>query len=248
MKFPIALQPFTIREEMGQDYFGAFAKVAEIGYQGVEIGPPPEGITVEVMKERFTAMGLHVIGCHASLEQVTDGLDALIDYLHELGGSYVVLSHRFESKQEVLDAAKLFNQIGANCRERNVQFLYHNHDWEFVTFDGQYAMDILLEETDPELVQMELDIYWVKKGGEDPVAYLRKLKDRCPLLHIKDMEPGAEQFFAEVGEGIMKWDEILEAAAHVGAKWLVVEQDHSRRNPMESIAMSYRNLQGMGVV
>ncbi|WP_219833924.1 sugar phosphate isomerase/epimerase [Paenibacillus sp. R14(2021)] len=247
MKFPIALQPYTIREELKQDFLGSFTKVAEIGYQAVEAGPPPAGITVAEMKAHFDRIGLGVIGCHAGLDQLTNDLDALLDYLDVFGGRYVALSYNFASREAVLEAAAAFNKVGAACRARGVQFLYHNHDWEFQKFDGEYALDILLQATDPELVKLELDVYWAKKGGEDPAAYMRKLKGRCPLLHVKDMEPGEERFFAEVGEGILDFADILAAAEEIGTEWLVVEQDACRRSPFESIAISFNNLSGMGV-
>jgi sugar phosphate isomerase/epimerase len=248
MKFPVALQPYTVREELNRDYFGTLTKIAEIGYEGVELGPPPPGITIAELKNHLNRLGLKVVGSHAGLEQLTNGLDAQVDYLHAVGGTYIALSHRFDSRQAVLDAARIFNRIGENCRERGIQFLYHNHNWEFITFDGEYAYDILLEATDPELVKMELDTYWVKRGGADPVEYLRRLHNRCPLLHIKDVEPGDEQFFAEVGEGILDFDAIFRAAEAAGTAWLVVEQDTCRRPVFESIAISYRNLQRMGVI
>ena len=126
MKFPIALQPYTIRDELQKDYLGSLTKVAEIGYQGVELGPPPAGISIAQFKQHLDQIGLQVIGSHARIEQLTNDLDAQIDYLHEVGGRYIVLSYRFDSRQQVLEAAERFNQIGANCRSRGVQFLYHN--------------------------------------------------------------------------------------------------------------------------
>jgi sugar phosphate isomerase/epimerase len=109
-------------------------------------------------------------------------------------------------------------------------------------------LDILLRETDPELVKMEMDTYWIKRGGEDPAAYLSKLQNRCPLLHIKDMEAGEEQFFAEIGEGILDFTKISKAAEAIGTQWLVVEQDQSRRDPFESLAISYRNLHHLDLI
>lgn len=95
---------------------------------------------------------------------------------------------------------------------------------------------------------MELDTYWVKRGGEDPVEYIRKLENRLPLLHIKDMESGEEQFFAEIGDGILDFPAIAQAAEASGTKWLVVEQDLCRRPPFESLAISYRNLKQMDII
>jgi sugar phosphate isomerase/epimerase len=248
MKFPVALQAYTVRDELDKDYLGTLAKVAEVGYRGIEIGPPPEGISVAEFKNYMNGIGLQVIGAHAGLEQLTTGLAAQVEYLHQVGGANLALSQRFDSRQQVLESAELFNHIGENCRQAGIQFLYHNHNWEFVRFDSEYAYDILLGATDPDLVKMELDVYWVKRGGAEPVDYLRKLHGRCPLLHVKDMEGGEEQFFAEVGEGILDFDAILREAAEAGTEWLVVEQDLCRRPVFESIAISYRNLQKMGVI
>lgn len=248
MIFPIALQPYTVRDELAKDYLGTLSRIAEVGYQAVELGPPPEGISIDALKQHLQQIGLGVVGAHAGIAQLTDGLDDLSTYLHEVGGTYVAISYRFGSRQDVLDAARQFNTIGQRCRERGIQFLYHNHNWEFTRFDGEYALDTLLAETDPDLVKMELDTYWVQRGGEDPVAYLRRLRGRCPLLHIKDVEPGEEQFFAEVGEGTLDWGAILREAEAAGTQWLVVEQDRSRRPVFESIAISYRNLKAMGAI
>lgn len=246
--FPVALQPYTIRDHLSKDFLGSLTRVAEIGYQSLELGPPPEGISLAEMKAHLDHLGLKTMGAHAGLEQLQHDLDSITDYLQEMHARYVTLSCRFESKAQVLEMAEVFNQIGQRCHERGVQFLYHNHDWEFVKFDGVYALDLLLEHTDPALVQMELDVYWVARGGENPQAFLAKLQDRCPVLHLKDMEAGDEQFFAEVGEGILDIPAILQVAEQVGVKHLVVEQDLSRRDPMDSIAISLQNLQQLGVV
>ncbi len=248
MKFPVALQAYTVRDELAADYLGTLTRIAEIGYEGVELGPPPAGISLADFRDHMEGIGLRVVGSHAGLEQLTDDLAAQVDYLHAMGGHYLGLSYRFGSRQDVLDAARRFNRIGDACRQEGIQFLYHNHDWEFTRFDGQSAYDLLLEATDPHLVKMELDTYWVKRAGEDPVEYLNRLRARCPLLHIKDMEPGEEHYFAEIGEGVLDWDAIFRAADAAGTQWVVVEQDYCRRPALESISISYHNLQKMGVI
>lgn len=246
--FPIAVQPYTIREALARDYEGSLRRVAQIGYKGIELGRPPEEMTVAAQKALLDSLGLRVVGTHAGFDTLEFEPDAIADYLEEVdGGKYVAISLRFASKQEVLDKAGKMNAIGERFRRRGITFLYHNHDWEFVRFDGEYALDILLRETDPELVQTELDTYWIRKGGEEPAAYLRKLKGRAPMLHIKDMEAGEEQFFAEVGEGIIDFHAVAEAAEEIGVKWMVVEQDRSRRDPFESLQISYENLHKLGI-
>lgn len=247
-RFPIAVQPYTVREAMGRDYVGTLEKLAAIGYEGIELGLPPEGMTIAEQKALLDRLNLRVVATHASFDSLDDDFGRLAEYLQEVGGKYVTVSMRFESKEDLLRKAARFNRIGETCRAGGATFLYHNHDWEFERFDGEYALDLILRETDPELVKLELDTYWVRKGGEDPAAYLSKLRGRCPLLHVKDMEAGEERFFAEIGEGVLDFPAIAEAAAAAGTEWFVVEQDLCRRDPFDSLAISYRNLVSMNLV
>ncbi|WP_052487303.1 sugar phosphate isomerase/epimerase family protein [Gordoniibacillus kamchatkensis] len=248
-RFPVAVQPYTIREALAQDYAGSLERVAAIGYKGIELGPPPEGMTVSAQKALLDRLGLRVIGTHAGFDTLDFDPDEIADYLEETdGGKFVTISLRFGSRQDVIEQARKMNGIGEKFRRRGITFLYHNHDWEFAKFDGEYILDILLRETDPELVQTELDTYWIKKGGEDPAAYLSKLKGRAPLLHVKDMEAGDERFFAEIGEGIIDFAEVAGVAEQIGVQWLVVEQDLCRRDPFESLKISYGNLLKLGLV
>jgi sugar phosphate isomerase/epimerase len=248
-QFPVAVQPYTIREALSQDYEGALEKVAAIGYKGIEIGRPPQGITVARQKTLLDRLGLKVVGTHAAFDTFDFDANAIADYLEEVeGGRFVAISLRFSSREDILEKAKKMNAAGEAFRKRGITFLYHNHEWEFEKFGGEYALDILLRETNPELVQTELDTYWIKKGGEDPAAYLRQLKGRAPMLHIKDVEKGEEQFFAEIGEGVLDFKEIADVAEEIGVQWLVVEQDQSRRDPFESLRISYENLTKLGIM
>jgi sugar phosphate isomerase/epimerase len=246
--FPIGVQPYTIREQLTQDYIGSLEKLAAIGYGGIELGLPPEGMTVAEQQSLLQRLGLQVIGTHGPFDSLEADWDALIDYLNETGGRFIAVSLRFTSTEDVLEKARHMNRIGRHCRNRGIQLLYHNHDWEFIRFEGETALDLFLRETDPEWVKMELDTYWVAKAGRDPTAYIRQLINRCPLLHIKDMEMGEEKFFAEIGEGILDFPEIARAAEEAGTEWFIVEQDQCRRNPFESLSISYRNLQAMNLI
>lgn len=248
-KFPIAFQPYTIRHRLTEDYAGSLEKVARMGYRGVELGMPPEGMTVAGQKALLDRLGLQVINTWGGFNSLEFDTEPLADYLDEVGGAYVTVSLLFDGTMEdVLSKAQKMNRIGEKLRRRGKQFLYHNHDWEFKRIGGDYILDILLRETDPDYVKMELDTYWVKRGGEDPAAYIGKLRNRCPLLHIKDMEAGEEQFFAEIGEGILDFADIAKAAEEAGTEWLVVEQDECRRDPFESLAISYRHLSEMDLI
>ncbi|MFF2481738.1 sugar phosphate isomerase/epimerase family protein [Paenibacillus sp. NPDC058071] len=247
--FSVSVQPYTVRDHLSKDYIGTIKKIAEIGYRGIELGPPPAGMTVAEQKSLLDQLGLKVTGFHSGIEELASNPDGIADYLEAVDAEkYVALSYHFDSEEDLLIKAAQLNEIGSRLRERGVQLLYHNHDWEFKTFNGVYALDRLLQETDPSLVKLELDTYWVKRAGLDPVEYLSKLRGRCPLLHIKDVEAGEEAFFAEIGEGILDFKAIARTAKEVGTEWLVVEQDFSRRDPLESLAISYRNLKRLELI
>jgi sugar phosphate isomerase/epimerase len=137
-------------------------------------------------------------------------------------------------------------------------FSYHNHSFEFIRFPhgegSRTALDIIYDESDPRYLQAEIDTYWVQHGGGDPVAWIQKVKQRMPVVHLKDMviaEPPhprmGSQWMAEVGEGNLNWPAILSACAESGIEWYAVEQDICQRDPFESLAISYRNLVRMGL-
>ncbi|WP_100405223.1 sugar phosphate isomerase/epimerase family protein [Bacillus solitudinis] len=249
MKVKVGLQPFTIADELENDFLGSFVKVAQIGYQGVEVGYPLNNVSSSQLIEHFESLNLNIISCHVMLEHLTEEFEHVMEFMKEIKANYLVLSyHEFHSKKEVLETAEFFNEIGSKCNSQNIQFLYHHHAHEFIKFEEECGLDILIRKTNPSLVQFELDTYWIKKGGKNPIDYIKKLKNRCPLLHIKDMEAGPEEFFAEIGEGILGFDEIINAALNTGTEWFIVEQDKCRRNPMESIRISYNNLKKMEVL
>lgn len=247
--FPIAVQPYTIREALAKDYAGALRQVAAIGYKAIELGFPPAGMTNAEQKALLDSLGLQVIGMHAGFDTLDLDVERIAAYLDDVEGKrYVAISLRFASRTEVLEKARRMNELGADFKRRNISFLYHNHDWEFTRFDGEYALDILLRETDPDLVQTELDTYWIKRAGEDPVTYLQGLKGRAPLLHIKDIEAGEEAMFAEIGTGILDFPALARVAKDIGVQCLVVEQDQCRRDPFASLQLSYDNLRRLGIM
>src|SRR5678816_663196 len=114
--------------------------------------------------------------------------------------------------------AASLNKIARACHERGIDFAYHNHSFEFQKFDGKTGLDIVFENTEPHLVKAELDVYWVKHGGEDPVARINKFGDRVIALHLKDMAAGDDKKFAEVGRGTLDFKAILDAATKNGVR------------------------------
>jgi sugar phosphate isomerase/epimerase len=250
MAISVSLQMYTVRDEAEKDFAGTFRRVADIGYPAVELAGTG-GLSGRDLRKLLDDCGLALSGAHVSLDQLETNLAASLDYQSELGNRFVICPWLPEDRRKTGDdyrkLTEPLNRAGEACRERGMQFCYHNHAFEFTKFDGQNALDILFEATDPSLVKSELDTYWVQFGGENPAAYVRKYAGRVPLLHIKDMTAGGEPTFAEIGEGILDWPAIFEASEEAGVEWYIVEQDKCARPSLESAEISLRNLQRWGI-
>jgi sugar phosphate isomerase/epimerase len=127
-------------------------------------------------------------------------------------------------------------------------FSYHNHSFELVCFGERTGLDIIYQESDPCYLQAEIDTYWIQHGGGDPAAWVKRMKGRMPVVHLKDMVIAAgEQTMAKVGEGNLNWSAILQACREAEVEWYAIEQDVCQRDPFESLRISYENLKTMGV-
>jgi sugar phosphate isomerase/epimerase len=139
-------------------------------------------------------------------------------------------------------AANNFNRYGRLCRDHGMRFLYHIHGHEFVDFAGKTGMDILLEETDPQYVAFEYDTYWVEHASLDSVSLYRRIGNRCPYIHFKDMNNRTEMIDTEVGAGMLDIPALLKEGKARNAEWYIVEQEEFDKEPLESVAVSLRNL------
>ncbi|MHB9022922.1 MAG: sugar phosphate isomerase/epimerase family protein [Armatimonadota bacterium] len=240
----IGLQLYTVRDETRKDFPGTLRRVAEIGYAGVEFAGF-EGQTAEAVRALLDETGLFPAGAHIGLGSLQENIQQLIDYQLTLGNRNVTLGGipAPTDADGWKKAGEMLSEYGRILHEQGLQLGYHNHAHEFKQYDGEYALDILFGNSDPRYLHSELDLFWVTKGGEDPVAYINKYANRLTLLHMKDMAPGEEQTFAEVGEGILDWPAIIAAGrGAAGVQWFIVEQDVCQRPTLESAAISYQNL------
>jgi sugar phosphate isomerase/epimerase len=250
-QIPIGLQFYTLREDAQRDFVGTLKQVAALGYAGVEFAGYGE-LSAAQLRAVLDDLGMASIGAHVPLEVAVSDINAVIDYHLTLGSATVTIPWLAESlrgeKASWLSVAAQLREIGAACRAQGLQLCYHNHDFEFARFDGVYALDLLYDAVDPALLQAELDLYWVKKAGEDPAAYVKKFAGRVPLLHIKDMANDADGSFAEFGEGVIDWEPVFAAAPAAGVRWYIVEQDRCLLHPcLESVAISMANLKKRGM-
>jgi sugar phosphate isomerase/epimerase len=245
-QIPVGVQLYTLRDEMSTDFLGTLRKVADIGFAGVEFAGFG-GLSAREIKAALDDLNLRPAGAHVGLDGLQD-LPAVIDFHLEIGNRYIVMPWATaDGAAGWRELAKTLDGIGQDLKRHGIQLCYHNHAHELAPVDGVTPLDLIFATADAENLQAELDLYWVKKGGVDPVAYLNCYAGRVPLVHFKDMAADADGSFAEVGTGILDWPTIARAAQAAGAEWFIVEQDVCTRPALESVAISLTNLKAMGL-
>lgn len=250
----LAAQLYTVREytQTAGDFAASMRKVRVMGYTAVQvsgIGP----ISNQDVKAIVDENGLTICITHIGYDRLTQDLPAVIAQ-HQLWNCQHVAvgsmpdAYRTEGETGYKRFAKEAGEIGRQLREAGLTFSYHNHSFEFVRFGRRTGLDIIYDESDPRDLRAEIDTYWVQHGGGDPAQWIRKMKNRMPVVHLKDMVmAGGEQAMAEIGEGNLNWPAILDACREAGVEWYAVEQDICLSDPFESLAISYRNLSTMGL-
>lgn len=245
MKLPIAIQLFSVRDAASEDIEGTLKALKEMGYSGVEFaglyGKKPEEIRAMCEK-----IGLVPLSAHVPYVQLRDNMDEKIDECVALGCKYVAIStmHREfhkggEEHEGVYDNLK---KISARLREHGIQFLYHNHSYEMIEYEGKRLYEWLFESMDEGELQPEIDTAWMELEVGEAESYLRKFKNRCDLVHIKNFygkegydelvhspelqKPRGAFDFCNFERGRLDVLPIARTAIESGAKWLVVEQDN----------------------
>ena len=244
----ISLQLYTVRDLTSVDMPGTLRKLSEIGYTAVEFAGYG-GLSPRDLRAALDDNGLRASGAHVPLGDWKKDLEAVLEDLKTLGCYHAVVPMALREGRDAGAVSRLaanLDRWGELCRSEGVTLSYHNHDFEFERLDGGATMwEILLGETDPSLVKLELDLYWARYAGLDPASLLGELGDRVSLVHLKDMASDAERSDVPVGTGAMPWTELLEAADEAGVYWYVVEQDNPGDDPLEDVRRSLENLRGM---
>lgn len=244
----IAAQLYTLRDFLKTpDEIGlTLKKVKEIGYSAIQasgVGP----VDPKELKRMADEAGLKICASHISYDRLKEDLDAVMEEHKVWDCNYVglgIMPRQFWGTREgYLTFAKEFNEISKKIFHHGLKFIYHNHNLEFERFGDETGLDLLLLNTDPETFGVELDTYWIQAGGGNPVEWIKKVKGRMDVVHFKDMTvSGFNQLFAEIGEGNLNWHAIIDVCRETGVKWYAVEQDVCRRDPFESLQISYNYL------
>src|SRR5436305_1306198 len=231
----IGLQLYTVRNQMKHDFDGTIGKVASIGYKEVEFAGyfkhTPQQIRTILDHNGLTAPSMHI-----DYPSLFEKFPQVVADSQVVGHQYIVCPWIDEKVRKSPDgwkrAAEVFNKAGEISKKANIQFAYHNHHFEFVQVDGKFAYDLLLEQTDQNLVQMEMDLCWMTVARQDPLKYFARYPGRFPMVHVKDVKkvptakkPGQPVEFKKVfpemtavGSGSIDWKHIFASAGNAGIK------------------------------
>lgn len=260
----IGLQLWTVRTEMGDDPVGTIKKIQAAGYSHVENAGYHDRKFYGQTKENFRLLlqghDLKMHSGHISTGfgqgkesyNMANNWEKVCEDAVYMGQKYIVCGYFQEGERKTIDdykkLAALFNTCGAKAKEFGLQFCHHNHDFEFMPINGVIPYDILLKETDKNLVKFEIDHYWTKKANVNVKKLVKKNEGRFPLFHIKDMDNTPQHSFAEVGTGIIDWNGVFKLAPKAGLDLFFIEQDVcSTMPPLESIKVSIDNLKKLRV-
>jgi sugar phosphate isomerase/epimerase len=254
----IGIQLYSLRDAMKEAPKETVKQVGEIGYTFVEPAGYGDGKFYGMEPAEFKKVvnnaGMEIISSHtgqplpdsANWDKTMEWWDKCIQAHKEIGVKYIVQPFMGEKAYNSLEGLKkyveYFNAVGEKCSENGIRFGYHNHDQEFTTeFNGTRIYDYMLQNTDPEKVFFQIDLYWAVEGEANPVNYFEEYPGRFTLWHVKDK--------AEVGaSGNMDFEEYFQYANQSGMKYHIVEQEEYNYEPIESVEKSYQFLKNADFV
>jgi sugar phosphate isomerase/epimerase len=249
----VGLQLYSLRDQLPKDVKGVIAKVAAAGYKEVEtFGYSKQngfwGLDAKAFSSLLKANGLKTPSGHFGLDEYfvhgkTTDLESYIDAANATGMTYVIVpsinGEVLKSADQFKEVAEKLNKAAEMCKKSGLQLGYHNHNFEWKPIDGTTFYDTILKETDPKLVHMEMDIFWVVRAGQDPVKLFKQHPGRFALCHIKDRDKKQTDLNTEIGKGSIDFKTILSHAKLAGLKHFIVEQEnYINIDPFVSIAES----------
>ncbi|MDQ0208147.1 sugar phosphate isomerase/epimerase family protein [Alkalicoccobacillus murimartini] len=244
MKEKFAAQLYTLREEMKRGIAPVFAELKQMGWAGVQLSALPEGHDPDEIASYLKKYQLGTAGVHVGLSRLETDLEAVLKETKNYNTVDIVCPF-LSSELRTIDGYKKVKQtLNALARDsKGFRISYHNHDFEFkTTVNNQSALEFLLEPSVENEILAEIDVYWVKKAGIDPLTFIQPYTQRMPLIHLKDITKDAEETFAELGTGQIDFKPILQWGERSGVEWYIVEQDLCEGDPMKSLEISLQHL------
>lgn len=240
------IQLWTLRDIIKADPKAVLSEMAKFGYTQIESFEGEQGIFWGMQPKEFKSYldgeGLKLVSSHCDWKT---NLDRKAADVASVGGKYLICPWLGPQKsiENFKEFADSFNKAGEICKKEGIKFAYHNHDYSFKEIDGLIPQQVMLEMTDPTLVDFEMDIYWVVTAGIDPISYMTKYKNRFKLCHVKDRLKDTNEPFASctLGEGIINYSEILKKAKGLGMEYFIYEQEKYDTNGVLSNAKESAN-------
>jgi sugar phosphate isomerase/epimerase len=234
---PVGLQLYSLRAEFTRNVPATLEKVRGYGIKQVELAGT-YNLSPEKFKQMLEANKLKAVSGHFPFERYRDDIEGVARDARTLGLQYAGcawIPHEGDFEEKACRAAiATFNQAGEALAKHGIKFFYHCHGYEFRPHADGTLMDLLMKETNPKFVRFEMDVFWVKHPGQDPVSWLEKYPKRWELMHVKDMKKGVTGDFSgksdvandvAVGTGQMDWPAILKAAKKSGVKYYFIEDE-----------------------
>jgi sugar phosphate isomerase/epimerase len=240
------VQLYMLRRQATTDLAGVFRAIHDANFAQVELYPIAYDHPAPELRRMVEDAGLGAVAGHFDYP----GLEGKLDYAQQLGLKYVVCPmiprDQWTSLAGFGQAADLFNRVGKQLQARGMKFVFHNHDYEFRPLEGSTGFNYLMQHTDPALVKLEFDLYWLTQAGEDPLAMMKTHADRLRLIHLKDRlagavtsyTPDAPQYFTELGQGTIPWRPLLLQAHAQGIKYAFVDQDETKLPLTQSLSVN----------
>lgn len=242
----IGVQLYTVRSEMEQDFEGTLRRIAALGYDEIEFAGLFNRDPKEV-RDLVRKLGMKIVSSHINSERLNSDPASAIEETKSLGAQYMVLAWFPPEQRKTLEQWKtwvtLINRVGKMCKQKGIQFLYHNHNFEFEPVDGVEPFDLLLKTVDRRYVKFELDLYWLKLAGREPERLFLKYSKGFPLSHVKDMNK-TEQKMVDVGDGRINFADIFKQSKTSGMQHYFVEHDETKA-PFETLERSIKYLRGL---
>ena len=226
----MGVQAYSVRDALNEDFAGSMKKIADIGYKYIEayglgIDGKLLGMAPSEYKNIVSDLGMDLISSHATYFTPKDA-QAIIETSQAAGLKYLVIPYLAdELRGDYYKIAENLNAVGELFRGSGIKFCYHNHAFEFELSNGEVPLEIMIKETQPDLVSFEADLYWVKKGGTEPMDLINKYPGRFSLFHVKDANPNLDQ--TTVGEGIIDFETIINAKETAGLEYYFVEDERT---------------------
>lgn len=219
---PVGLQLYTLRRPFGEDPIGTLERIKQVGYDSVEFAAPLD-MDFAPLSARMKEIALDCPSVHVGLADINGRPERVLAVAKELGCRFIVLPFVDPKDADWHAVVKQIDAFAKVAKDQGFRFAYHHHHFEFDNSRGFRPFDVLVGESDPALLNFELDVYWLKKGGEEPVDMINRLGGRVKLLHLKDMAPDGNM--TDVGSGTLDFPAMIAAGRAVGVEHMFVEHD-----------------------